>query len=357
MNRNELLKNFAIGFIPIFVFIAADELYDTTTALIVGIISGLLYFFYYLIRFREVEKFILFDTALIAVMGGISLALDDPIFFKLKPAFIEAILVALLGVHAFSSKPVLLLMGKRYMGDQQFLPAQEKMIRQLSRLLFVVFLLHTILIVYSAYALSKEAWAFIAGGLFYILMGLILAGQWIYLKYMRKAHFPDGEEIFDIVDEQGRVRGRAPRQAVHGNPQLIHPVVHLHVFDRQGRLYLQKRAKGKDLYPGYWDTAVGGHMRAGEAVESALRREAEEELGLTARDAKPLFRYVMRNKFESELVRSFMMVHNGPFSINKDETESGRFWTVFEIKKALGKDIFTPNFEQEFKMLEKLRIV
>ena len=361
MNRNEMLKNFAIGFLPIFIFIIADEIYGTTVGLIVAVISGLLYFIYYLFRFRTMEKFILFDTVLVAAMGGISLALNNALFFELKPAIVEMILVVLLGIHAFSSKPVLLMMSKRYMGETEFIPEQTRMIRQLSRLLFFVMLFHTMLIVYSAFFWSKEAWAFISGGLFYILFGLILAGQWIYLKFIRKsraAAMPTADrEIFDIVDEEGRVKGRAPRQAVHQHPDWIHPVVHLHLFNNQGKLYLQKRADGKDIYPGFWDTAVGGHMHSGETVEHALQREAKEELGLEIRNVKPLFRYIMRNEFESELVHSFMVVYNGPLKINRQEIETGRFWTIFEIKKALGKDIFTPNFEQEFAMLEKLKII
>ncbi len=360
MDRNEILKNFAIGFIPIFIFIIADEFYDTKTALYVGIAGGAAYFFYYLARYKTIEKFILFDTILIAVMGGISLALDDPIFFKLKPALIEAILVVLLGIHAFSSKPILIMMSQRYMGENKIIPEQERMIQQLSRLLFAVFLFHTLLIIYSAYSLSQTAWAFISGGLFYILMGLILAGQWIYLKYLHK---PDSnaakfgnEEIFDIVDENGRIKGQAPRTAVHQNPDLIHPVVHLHILNKHGKLYLQKRAADKDQYPGLWDTAVGGHISAGEGVEAALKREAEEELGLKIDQAKPLFRYIMRNERESELVHSFMLNYNGPFYINKEEVEAGRFWTRFEIKKSIGRNIFTQNFEQEFAMLEKMGI-
>lgn len=88
-----------------------------------------------------------------------------------------------------------------------------------------------------------------------------------------------------------------------------------------------------------------------------MLREAREELGIDARLAKPLFRYVMTNKRESELIHTFKMTHDGPFKLAKDEIEEGRYWTVFEIKKNLGQEVFTPNFEQEFKMLEELKII
>lgn len=39
---------------------------------------------------------------------------------------------------------------------------------------------------------------------------------------------------------------------------LLHPVVHLHLFNSRGELYLQKRPEWKDIQPGRWDTAVGG---------------------------------------------------------------------------------------------------
>ena len=45
---------------------------------------------------------------------------------------------------------------------------------------------------------------------------------------------------------------------------LLHPVVHLHVMREGGFLYLQKRAMDKDIQPGKWDTAVGGHVDFGE---------------------------------------------------------------------------------------------
>ena len=51
---------------------------------------------------------------------------------------------------------------------------------------------------------------------------------------------------------------------------LLHPVVHLHLFNSRGELYLQKRPEWKDIQPGRWDTAVGGHVDYGETVDEKL---------------------------------------------------------------------------------------
>ena len=77
------------------------------------------------------------------------------------------------------------------------------------------------------------------------------------------------EELFPVVDAAGRVVGRATRGECHGGSMLLHPVVHLHLFNSCGELYLQKRPAWKDIQPGRWDTAVGGHIDYGETVEEA----------------------------------------------------------------------------------------
>ena len=146
--------------------------------------------------------------------------------------------------------------------------------------------------------------------------------------------------------------GRAPRHLVHGNPDLLHAVVHLHIFSSQGKLYLQKRASTKDLYPDKWDTAVGGHVLSGEDIETALRREIHEELGIEVSHYLPLFNYIMRNSYESEWIHAFAAQYDGPFFINTSEISEGRFWTFGEIENNIGKNIFTPNFESEFAKIK-----
>ena len=92
------------------------------------------------------------------------------------------------------------------------------------------------------------------------------------------------EEWFPLIDEQGNTIGKAPRRECHNGSKLLHPVVHLHIINNDGELYLQKRSTNKDIQPGKWDTAVGGHIDYGETIEEALAREVREELGITHSD-------------------------------------------------------------------------
>lgn len=155
-------------------------------------------------------------------------------------------------------------------------------------------------------------------------------------------------EIFPLVNENGDVIGSASRQECHSGSFLLHPVVHLHVFNSNGKLFLQHRAKEKDTQPDKWDTSVGGHVDFGEEVIDALKRESREELGLVA--YKPIFiqRYKFTSNIESELVNCFYTIYDGELNPCPVETQGGRFWSIREIKDAIGKGILTPNFEQEF---------
>ena len=156
-------------------------------------------------------------------------------------------------------------------------------------------------------------------------------------------------EMLPVVDEYGNVKAQASREYCHTNPSHpLHPVAHLHIINRKGEIYLQRRGAHKDLLPLYWDTAVGGHVSYGESILEALYRETREELGL--QDFMPhwLCTYVFEGAAERELVNVFAAV--GEYQIRPDpgELAGGRFWTQEEIVEATGKGILTPNFESEF---------
>ena len=156
-------------------------------------------------------------------------------------------------------------------------------------------------------------------------------------------------EYFPVVTAEGEVVGKALRQDCHNGSHILHPVVHLHVFSSKGELYLQRRAMHKDLLPGYWDTAVGGHVMYGETILQALAREVQEEIGITDFTPEHVETYRYDSTRESEMVHVYRAIYDGPFHWNDGEVMDGRFWSIGELRETIGQGILTPNLEMELQ--------
>lgn len=156
------------------------------------------------------------------------------------------------------------------------------------------------------------------------------------------------KEQLPLVDEEGNIKGCITRGEAHGGSMLLHPVVHLHVFNSRGELYLQHRPAWKDIQPNKWDTACGGHVNYGETILNALHREVGEELGIFDYTPRFLTRYIFESQRERELVNVFVTHYDRQIAPSADELDGGRFWGIDEIKRNIGKGILTPNFENEF---------
>ncbi|MCI9348183.1 MAG: NUDIX domain-containing protein [Oscillibacter sp.] len=86
-------------------------------------------------------------------------------------------------------------------------------------------------------------------------------------------------ELVDLYNEDRVPLGRTAERSGPKNPGELRLVVHVCVFDSQGRLLIQQRAKKKYVWPELWDVSIGGGVDAGETSRQGAEREFQEELG------------------------------------------------------------------------------
>lgn len=347
MNKYSLLKNLLPGLVPLLIFIAADEIWGTKVGLIIAVIFGLGELIYFLIREKRIEKFVLIDTGLIVIMGSISLISANDIFFLLKPALIEFILCVFLFISAFTPKNLLLGMSKRFMKGVEFNDLQLKQLSHSTKWMFWVVLMHILLIVYSAYFMSKEAWGFISGVLLYLLMG-----AYFLLEFLRQKYLQSQAEWVPLVDLDGKIIGKATRKHCHSNPALLHPIARMHIFNSSGQIFLQKRLSSAETCPNMWDAAVAGHIKFGEELDTALKREALEEMNLTGFDAQAIGKNVFRTEKESELLFLFMTVYDDKIIPNLTEVQATQYFTIQQLKSM--KHQLTPALIDELILIENI---
>lgn len=349
MNRLQLFKQLLPGLLPVFVFILADELWGTQIGLIVAVGFGLAEMLFTWIREHRLDRFIIADTLLLVLMGAISILLNNDIFFKLKPAVIESVFLVILGISVFTPANLVMKMTQRYAKGVSFDSFMQHSMKKSIKTLFWIFALHVILIILSAFTMSREVWAFISGGLLYIFFAIYFLYETLHNK--RKAKSWKTEEWLPIINNKGEVTGKAPRSECHNGSMLLHPVIHMHLVNNKGNIFLQKRALTKLIQPGKWDTAVGGHLAIGEELEIALKRETQEELGITSFKHQLLSNYIWESEIEKEMVFMYIGQSSQHPQCDNDEVDEGRYWTTREIDAMLGQGLFTPNFEKEYKML------
>ena len=138
------------------------------------------------------------------------------------------------------------------------------------------------------------------------------------------------DEIVALVDEHNRVVGSARRAEVRAR-RLIHRATYIFVFARDGRLLLQRRTGGKDMYPGYWDAAAGGVLTAGEDYDESARREAAEELGIDAVSLTGHFDFYYEDVANRVWGRVYSCVFEGPFRLQPEEVAEAVFVDVADV--------------------------
>ena len=145
---------------------------------------------------------------------------------------------------------------------------------------------------------------------------------------------------------------------------LRHRASAIFVFDKEDRLFVQRRTHTKDVYPGLLDLCAGGVVVEGESYERCAKREAQEELGIVDTPLDPVFdSYYADQGREGGGLRSpgarvwsrvFIARHDGPFTLQVEEIADAEFQTLADIF-ADDPERYTPDSRKALRGLLERR--
>lgn len=164
-------------------------------------------------------------------------------------------------------------------------------------------------------------------------------------------------EQHDIVDENDRVIGTAPRINFLENKNLIRRSCHIWLKSSDGKFWFQQRGKDKDLQPVYWSCSAAGFVSAGARTKKEIltnaARELFEELGVKT-DLKLVKIYLHRSKAVGGImVYLYTGFYDGHFQINKKELSDIKAFYAKEFNSLYkkGKIKITEPTKEELKFI------
>jgi 8-oxo-dGTP pyrophosphatase MutT (NUDIX family) len=152
-----------------------------------------------------------------------------------------------------------------------------------------------------------------------------------------------GDEFVDVLDAAGAVIATVTRRRMRAE-RLRHGAVFVVVRHPDGRVLIHRRSTTKDLWPGWWDLAVGGVLTSGEDPVDGARRELAEEIGLDHPvTLKPLDGGDYTDADVDVVGWCFEVVHAGPFTARDGEVAEMRWVAVDELERMLATHRFLPD--------------
>jgi len=134
-----------------------------------------------------------------------------------------------------------------------------------------------------------------------------------------------------LVDEQDNERGTMEKMEAH-QQGVLHRAFSVLLFNSQGQLMLQKRARTKYHSGGLWTNTCCSHPLPGEPVERAVQRKLMQEMGI---QYKPefAFKFIYKTKLEGglteyELDHVYTGLYDGTPVLNQEEAEG---WKLMDL--------------------------
>lgn len=157
--------------LPLIIFIIVDMIFnDVKISIISAIAFATAQLVLFFIKTGRFDWFVFVDVALIAGLGTVSIISKNDMFFKVKPAIVEAVAIVFFLVLVFLPDRFLLAYFSRMLPKGMALnPSVIGTMKPMLLFMSVYVLLHIGAVLYTAFHASRKMWAFVSGPGFFLL--------------------------------------------------------------------------------------------------------------------------------------------------------------------------------------------
>ena len=152
-------------------------------------------------------------------------------------------------------------------------------------------------------------------------------------------------ELICWVDEQDNLLGHLVRSDLRQRG-LIGRCTFIFLFNSKGELCVHRRTLSKALYPGFWDTAAGGMVAAGESYAQSAARELEEELGVSGVPLTEHDHFYFEDGDSRLWCKSYSAVWDGPLRLQPEEVMEARFLAIETIQQEAAQKPYCPDAQE-----------
>ena len=159
-------------------------------------------------------------------------------------------------------------------------------------------------------------------------------------------------EIWDLYTKD---RVKTDKTMIRGG---VHPhgyyriVVHVCIFNSEGKMLIQQRQPFKKGWSGLWDLTAGGSAISGDTSQSAAERELREELGIdiSFKEFCPAMTVNFQEGFDDiYLIDSDINISN--LKLQFEEVQAVKWATAEEIIQMIKDKFFIPYNEDLIRLL------
>lgn len=163
-------------------------------------------------------------------------------------------------------------------------------------------------------------------------------------------------EIWDVYDKNRVKTGKTMVRGYEFEEGSHHMVIHVCIFNSQGKMLIQQRQSFKDGWPNMWDFTAGGSALVNETSIEAAEREVFEEIGYKAdlHNKRPYFTINFKNGFDDfYLIKADVDLNT--LKLQYEEVQNVKYADKDEIITMINDGCFIPYYKSFINLLFEMK--